>query len=391
MPSERLSDRAFKRIRKYFEKKAQRLERREQQKQRKLHHRATKPRSVRTSEGIDEDAVLIEEGVLSHPPSEPQLGKPENERIRTRDTLATVVEIYAKEARVSCNGHVFRAHFAPSIFQNGDTRSTVTVGDQVILAFQAPKCARVEEVLPRRSALTRAVGDASRRGDSQRDHVLAANIDQVIVVSSVAEPPFRPRLIDRYLVAAFRDNLPVVLCINKVDLGLSVETQAYLSGYEALGFAVLLTSVTSGKGIAALRDVVEGQTTLFTGHSGVGKSSMLNALEPGLALRVGSVTHAKAGQGKGTHTTSSARLLPLSAPDTFVVDSPGIRTLGIGGLAPQELADHFPDIAQLASSCRFRDCLHDGEQGCSLSDAAALSGFQNARWESYRALLHELH
>ena len=111
---------------------------------------------------------------------------------------------------------------------------------------------------------------------------------------------------------------------------------------------------------------MESRTSLLTGHSGVGKSSLLNALEPGLARQVGSVTHATAGLGKGKHTTASARLLRLSAPDTFVVDSPGIRAFGINGLAPHDLAVHFPDVSRFAAYCGFRDCLHDGEQGCDL-------------------------
>jgi ribosome biogenesis GTPase len=129
---------------------------------------------------------------------------------------------------------------------------------------------------------------------------------------------------------------------------------------------------------------------LFTGHSGVGKSSLLNALEPGLALRVGSVTEATAGQGKGRHTTSSARLVPLSLADTFVVDSPGIRAFGVRGLAARALAAHLPDIDALASGCAYRDCLHRGEPGCAVAAHAERDSFLRERVASYRTLLGEL-
>jgi ribosome biogenesis GTPase len=133
-----------------------------------------------------------------------------------------------------------------------------------------------------------------------------------------------------------------------------------------------------------------GTVSLFTGHSGVGKSSLLNALESGLALRVGDVTSATAGQGKGRHTTSSARLVPLSLPDTYVVDSPGIRSYGIDGVARGDLAGHFRDLAALAIDCAFRDCLHQHERGCAVVAAAQSDAFLSRRLASYRSMLSEL-
>jgi ribosome biogenesis GTPase len=146
----------------------------------------------------------------------------------------------------------------------------------------------------------------------------------------------------------------------------------------------------AGEGIDTLREALAGRVSLVAGHSGVGKTSLLNAIEPGLALRVGEVTQATAGQGKGRHTTSSARLVPLSQPDTFVVDSPGIRAFGIKGLPARALAAHFRDLAAHAGGCSYRDCLHRGEPGCALADAAARDAFLAARLASYRALLAEL-
>jgi ribosome biogenesis GTPase len=250
--------------------------------------------------------------------------------------------------------------------------------------------ARVVEVLPRRSALSRDVYDAGRRDPVHQGHALAANIDQVAVVCSPKEPPFRPRLIDRYLVAASRDDLRAMICLNKLDLGVDEEADFWLRGYEALEVAVLRASALNGEGIEEVRDAIAGKVTLFSGHSGVGKSSLLNALEPGLALRVGNVTQASAGQGKGRHTTSSARLVPLSLPGTFVVDSPGIRAFGIKGIDRGALASHFADIAALAGGCSYNDCLHNREPGCAVDQASRSDDFLRARVESYRGMLGEL-
>jgi ribosome biogenesis GTPase len=212
----------------------------------------------------------------------------------------------------------------------------------------------------------------------------------VIIVCTPQEPPFRARLIDRYLVAASLDELPVVVCLNKTDLGVPAEVERALEGYASCGVPIVHTSAATGASVDSLRERIAGGVSLFTGHSGVGKSSLLNALEPGLHLQVGSVTQAAAGQGKGRHTTSSARLVPLSLPETFVVDSPGVRAFGVRGLDPRELGAHFPMIKDLASRCGYRDCLHRGEPHCAVDDASRSDGFLRERLESYRTLLAEL-
>jgi ribosome biogenesis GTPase len=215
-------------------------------------------------------------------------------------------------------------------------------------------------------------------------------VDAVVIVCSPSEPPFRPGLIDRYLVAISRDGLDPVLCLNKVDLGVSEDVDVFLDGYAAIGIAVIRTSAATGDGVDSLRDVLRGKIALLTGHSGVGKSSLLNALEPGLALRIGEVTQTTAGQGKGRHTTTSARLIPLSMEGTYLVDSPGIRAFSVRGIAPRELAGHFPDLSALAEGCAFRDCLHTSESGCNVVRGAADSAFFRRRLESYRSILTEL-
>lgn len=307
------------------------------------------------------------------------------------DAAGTVIEVRSGDSLVMYRGRTVRATLPKGVRASDGTRSPLAVGDRVELE-PAPggDAVRIASIAPRRSGLSRDVYEAGRRDPTHVSQVLAANIDLAVVVCSPAEPPYRPRLLDRYLVAASRDGLEAAICLNKTDLGVPDETAASLAGYERLGIRVLRCSAETGDGIGSVRDCIAGKVSLFTGHSGVGKSSLLNALEPGLALRVGEVTETKAGQGKGRHTTSSARLVPLSVPDTFVVDSPGIRAFGVRGLPPRELAAHFPDIDALASGCAFGNCRHRAEPDCAVRAAAHLDPFLKARVASCKVMLAEL-
>ncbi|MCH8008011.1 MAG: ribosome small subunit-dependent GTPase A, partial [Chloroflexi bacterium] len=233
---------------------------------------------------------------------------------REPEVTGTVIEIRSGDSLVMYEGRTVRAMLPAGARSVVGMRSPLAVGDRVELGPGPSGAAYITHVATRRSALSR---DATIGGGPETAHVLAANVDQIVIVCSPKEPPFRPGLIDRYLVAASRDGLPAVVCLNKTDLTISDEVEVALRGYEALGIDVLRTSAVAGAGLESARAQIAGKVSLFTGHSGVGKSSLLNALEPGLALRVGDVTQATAGQGKGTHTTSSARLIPLSLPETF--------------------------------------------------------------------------
>lgn len=346
--------------------------------------RSRTPRRNDWDEG-DEDYFSVEkirraERVKVAPrPSQSAADEPQPE------TNGTVIEIRSGDSLVMYEGRIIQASLPRSarVPLQGSARtsyaarSPLAVGDRVQLeaggsvqpAAGSSEIARIVAIAPRRSALSR---DATIGGGPETAHVLAANIDQVVIVCSPAEPPFRPRLIDRYLVAASRDGLGAVVCLNKTDLGVPSAVEASLAGYSKLGIDIVRTSATAGDGIDAARACIAGKVSLFTGHSGVGKSSLLNALEPGLSLRVGDVTESTAGQGKGRHTTSSARLLPLSMPETFVVDTPGIRSFGVRGMAARELATHFPDIAALATGCAFGDCRHRAEPDCAVRAGAHL-------------------
>jgi ribosome biogenesis GTPase len=387
--SEEIPKRRLKGILKALDDKKQRIELKERQRKRLAESASRRPPPPRRKgwRHIDDEHEMEPERPARPLRRSPYAVAPE----ALPESIGTVVEIRPGESLVAHGGALVRATLpAAGAAIDPSTRSPLAVGDRVQLQPTGENQARIVAILPRRSALTRDVYDASRRDAVHERHVLAANIDQVIVVCSPAEPPFRPRLIDRYLVAASRDSLPAVVCLNKEDLGVAGKVEWYLDGYSRLGVPVLRTSALTGAGLVELKERMAGRVSLLTGHSGVGKSSLLNALEPTLALRIGEVTQTAAGQGKGRHTTSAARLIPLSLPGTFVVDTPGIRAFGIRGMEARELARHFADIAALARGCAFADCLHWGEPACAVARRARHDGFLEERLESYRGMLREL-
>jgi ribosome biogenesis GTPase len=258
----------------------------------------------------------------------------------------------------------------------------VAVGDQVQLSLLAAERGMIEAVLPRRSALARP--DPFYRHLRQ---VIVANVDQLLVVASWREPAFWPELVDRYLIAAARSGLTPVICINKVDLADDpAAPQAVVRAYCAAGYTVLLTSAQTGLGVEGLRRLLQGQTTALAGLSGVGKSSLLSALEPGLHLRVGEVSGRK---HEGRHTTTQVSLHPLAAGG-FVVDTPGIREFGLSGLRKGDLAGFYPELAALKGRCRFEDCSHTREPGCAVKLAVRQGQLPALRYDSYLKILADL-
>lgn len=270
----------------------------------------------------------------------------------------------------------------------------VAVGDRVRVELHesvsgAPSEGVVEEVLPRTSQLTRAAPD-DRSG---RVHVLAANIDRLVVVAALANPPLRPGLVDRFLVAAALADLPPLVVLNKVDLeGTPDEqgrplTRALLEPWRAAGHEVLAASCATGEGVPQLRERLGRGVSLVVGHSGVGKSSLINAVCPGLDLRVGDVTDY---HGRGRHTTTSARLVPLAGTGGWVVDSPGLREFALDDVAPSDLARLFPGFGGLPDACRFSDCRHRAEPACAVRAAVAQGHLDGERLETYLRVLDDV-
>jgi ribosome biogenesis GTPase len=252
-----------------------------------------------------------------------------------------------------------------------DQRHVVAAGDVVWFLPDGETQGVIERVEPRHGVVSR-----TSRG---RQHVLVANVDQLVIVTSAAEPRIKPNLIDRLLVTAERVGIRPVICINKIDLIEPADLMPLVGVYAQLGYDVLMASVTTGIGIDRLRDRLADQESVVTGQSGVGKSSLLNAVEPGLRLRVQEVSLESQ---KGRHTTTTAELIPLSFGG-YVVDTPGIRQFQLWDVIPEEVSGFFRDLRPYVSRCRYPDCTHTHEDDCAVKDAVA-DGFIDARrYESY--------
>lgn len=261
-----------------------------------------------------------------------------------------------------------------------DRGGQVAVGDRVRVERLPDGACRIRELLPRKSALSR-LGVARRR-----EQVIAANVDQIVAVLSVARPDPDFSMLDRLLVLGELNRLAATVVANKVDLlrpGEGLPTG--FEPYRAAGYRVLSTSAERSDGLAELRARLVDRVSVLTGPSGTGKSSLLNALDPGLSLRIGRVGTRK---GRGRHTTVSAALYPFP-PGGYVADTPGLQYLALWEADPADLSDAFPEFRELAPGCRFADCRHRAEPACAVCAAVEAGEVARSRYESYLALVAE--
>jgi ribosome biogenesis GTPase / thiamine phosphate phosphatase len=305
------------------------------------------------------------------------------------DPAGTGFGVLRDVAQSSLRGRVLSVHGLASVVQaddgpqfrcairgllkdlSTDLRHVVVAGDIVWLRPERGNEGLIERVEPRQHIISRM-----SRG---RQQILVANVDQLVIVASAAEPHLKPNLIDRFLVEAERMRIEPVICINKIDLVNPADLMPLVGVYGQMGYRVLLVSAATSKGIDRLRRLVAGQESVVVGQSGVGKSSILNSIEPQLALRVGEVSRENE---KGKHTTTVARLIPLKLGG-FVVDTPGIRQFQLWDIVPEEVAGLYRDIRPYVSRCRFPDCTHTHEADCAVKHAVADGRLDARRYESY--------
>ncbi len=261
-------------------------------------------------------------------------------------------------------------------------RSALAVGDRVTAEPVEATLWRLIEILPRRTVLSRPDPFNARV-----ERLIAANIDLAVNVVSIKSPPLKPRLIDRFLIAIQRGGAQAAICVNKIDLADDRDAALQpLLTYEQLGVPLIPCSTKSGEGIDALRALIEGKTCAFVGHSGVGKSSILNALDVRLRLTTASV-HEK--HGTGRHTTTASTLIDLG-DETYVIDTPGIREFGLWDITPQALREAFPEFEEAAEWCRFNDCAHTHEPDCEVKKRVERGEINPARYEAYTRLAQEI-
>jgi ribosome biogenesis GTPase len=236
---------------------------------------------------------------------------------------------------------------------------------------------RVKRILPRRTFLSRPDPMNPRL-----EKVVAANMDLVVVVVAVADPPLHPGLIDRYLIAIERGGAEAAICVNKCELGVGETVEQALLPYRSLPAPIVICSANSGEGLDELRTVIGGKLCVFVGHSGVGKSSLLNALLPGAGAATGGVS---SGSGKGRHTTTRSQIYDLSG-GARVIDTPGVREFGLWRLQPAEVRQYFHDFDEAAAGCRFSDCTHLHEPDCAVRAHAEAGLIAPARYQRYKSI-----
>jgi len=267
----------------------------------------------------------------------------------------------------------------------------VAVGDTVRFVNTHDGSGMITEVLPRRNRLSR---QDPYPGKHKFEQIVVSNVDYLIPIFAAANPTPKWGLLDRYLTSAESHELSAMVVITKLDLvrgpdgALDEELQTAIEEYRRIGYPILLTSSITGEGLDALRQMLKGTVSAFVGKSGVGKTALLNALEPGLGLRIGSVGSGKVGKGK--HTTTAAEMVTTTF-GADIVDTPGIREFGLLAMEEEDLALFFPEMRPFVGQCKFGlSCLHDEEPGCAIRKQVMAGRISPFRYQSYLRLKEEL-
>ena len=259
--------------------------------------------------------------------------------------------------------------------------SSIKVGDDVVVELTGETEGVILDILPRKSKLSRAV-----EGKAYKEHIIATNIDQMVIISSTKNPAFKAGLIDRYLVIAEKNDLSAVICLNKIDLAEAEQFEEYATTYRALNYEFFYTSVLTGQGMDHLHDILKNKLSVMVGQSGVGKSSLIQKIEPGLELAVSETSEKTS---KGRHTTSYVELFPLSFGG-YIIDTPGIRELGLWDIYRNDLRKYFVEMVAVQENCQFGDCQHLLEPGCAVKTAVEEGQIFPERYKNYTNIYQDL-
>ena len=270
-------------------------------------------------------------------------------------------------------------------FRLKDIKSTnpVAVGDYVKISMREDNTAYISDILPRRNYIVRKASNLSKQS-----HILAANVDVCLLVVTVNYPATSTTFIERFLASDEAYRVPVVLVVNKADLYSEAELasmESLIALYESIGYRCLRTVATDGQGIEELKEIVKGRVSLLAGNSGVGKSSLVNAVSPETAARIGEISKI---HNKGMHTTTYSEMFELM-PGSYLVDTPGVKGFGTYDMEIEEIADYFIEIFECSKGCRFGNCTHIHEPGCAVVAAVERGDIALSRYSSYLSMIEE--
>lgn len=328
-------------------------------------------------------AQAIPGGLLNNATLEESIS---NENFAMHNTAAKMTGKVLKATRatyeVMLENRVIQCTIRGKLVVDDETYASVKVGDNVTISLVNEREGVIEKILPRTSQLTRTI--ASRQ---YQEHIIAVNIDQLLIILSTKKPRFKSGLMDRYLVIAEKNRLRPLICINKMDLSDVEKFSAYRDYYQGkLAIPVFFTSAITGEGVKSLEKSLQNSVTALVGHSGVGKSSLIKAIQPGLNIKIAAVSERTR---KGQHTTTHVQLFPLSN-NSFVIDTPGVRELGFWGIYKKDLANYFVEFRQYDPECQFGDCTHIREPGCAIKNAVSHGEILEERYKNYVNIFESL-
>lgn len=298
-----------------------------------------------------------------------------------RKFTATVVRATGSWYDVLHDGETVRCRIRGRLRLKG-VRSTnpVVVGDEVACEADEGGDYVIADILPRRNYVIRRASNLSKES-----HIIAANVDQALLMASLRSPETPTEFVDRFLVTCEAYKVPVTILLSKLDLQDAEAVAEFRAVYEGAGYRVLEVSVREGRGVEEVRELLAGRTTLVSGNSGVGKSTLIQAIDPSLDIRTGEISES---HHKGRHTTTFSTMYPLAGGGA-VIDTPGIKGFGLIDIDEAELWHYFPEMMRVAPACRFYNCTHTHEPGCVVREAVARGEVARSRYESYLKIRDE--
>ena len=298
-----------------------------------------------------------------------------------RKFTATVVRATGSWYDVLHDGETVRCRIRGRLRLKG-VRSTnpVVVGDEVACEADEGGDYVIADILPRRNYVIRRASNLSKES-----HIIAANVDQALLMASLRSPETPTEFVDRFLVTCEAYKVPVTILLSKLDLQDAEAVAEFRAVYEGAGYRVLEVSVREGRGVEEVRELLAGRTALVSGNSGVGKSTLIQAIDPSLDIRTGEISES---HHKGRHTTTFSTMYPLTGGGA-VIDTPGIKGFGLIDIDEAELWHYFPEMMRVAPACRFYNCTHTHEPGCAVTEAVKAGEIAWPRYESYLKIRDE--